>query len=447
MAVVATRNIFLDSELVPYGNGESWRVALPPSSFTCKANQMMRLTLVNFEMRKNWYEVNDTNNTFFIYDATAGQNILYPVIIPPGSYRAFAPASNTVAALTTPVAAVNTAYDYATNDLASALKYAIDKTLVTMNIGGIITDWSGENAGTQTYAARAYFTGTPSCTVKWNPVVRKFIVQLPAFAAAKQADLRVVFFQIKGGAGVLPAALQQYVRNTNIDIYGDWAFQDCFELLGGAPTRDANASSASSFKSGLLRSGTVANGAILGFVSPYVGQLNTIEAIYVRLSSTSTNNFQSAGLDRYLQGEDHTVCPSNIFARFPLNVVVYDDINPIVTYDDSGSNTFQTLLDTHQLTSFQCAITDDKGRPLPEIALGQAKDGMLSCKMTLRWEVIQLDQSLHTAPPSMDIAASLSPVGFVRPTNDMGGSNAQPTIAKPMAPPRFSSNKVGRQGA
>lgn len=441
MSVVASRNIFLDSEFVPYGNGESFRVALPPAQFSCRANQMMRITLTNFEIRRNWYGVNQTNNVFFIYDPTAVAGFpagrLYPCIIPPGSYRAFAPASGN-AVLSVPVTSASTTYGYATPDLATAIKYAVDKTLFVLNAGGTITDCNGKDVNSITYTANNYFTGTPSSVVQWNPVTRKFGIAFPQLAAGKTPNLRIVCFQLKTGAGILDNTLEPFFKNADPSSYGDWSFQDCFELLGGIPTRTAT------FRDALTRTPTtVIAASALAYVSPYVGQLNTVEALYVRLSSSSTNNYQSPSLERDLSN-DYGVCPTNIFARIPLPTSLYDETDELISYSDTGADMFQTLLDVHQMEAIQCSLTDDKNRPIAEVMQGQAVDGALAFKMTLKWEVIQFDQSLTSAPASMDVISSLSPAGFVRPTASMQSSSYIPTISKPMRPSMFSANGVSR---
>ena len=48
-----------------------------------------------------------------------------------------------------------------------------------------------------------------------------------------------------------------------------------------------------------------------------------------------------------------------------------------------------------QLSQVAFSITDDKGRLIPEVAEGQAKEGSLSFKMSLRWRVM-----LDDLPPS-----------------------------------------------
>jgi hypothetical protein len=83
--VVFSRNIFIDSEINTIGNGLYTRINFPTSNFTIGARQTMKLTLVAFEMRRNFYSINQTNNTFYLFNfPTAGDYTEF--VISPGNY-------------------------------------------------------------------------------------------------------------------------------------------------------------------------------------------------------------------------------------------------------------------------------------------------------------------------------------------------------------------------
>ena len=81
------RNVFLDSEIGTIGNGQVSRVHFPSTAFSITSNQMMKLVLTSFEMRRNFYSIQKFNNTFFLYDP-AGPTYT-KCVIPVGSYRTF----------------------------------------------------------------------------------------------------------------------------------------------------------------------------------------------------------------------------------------------------------------------------------------------------------------------------------------------------------------------
>ena len=405
MTTVATRNLFIDSEIVQgTGNGLSFRLNLPPSSFSCKANQVMKMTLTNFEIRKNWYEVNQTNNVFWLQVTGGGTTKYVPVIIPPGSYRAFG-TTNTASGVTS-----SASYSYANNDLCSALAFAVTKSLSSIQLNTSVFDSiGGVNVVSPApgYAANAFFPSAPVATVAFNTVTRKFTITFPA-ANSGYVINGLVFLQLKNA---LPTGHPMITAVSNFNTaYGDPTFMDTHELLGGVPSRDNN-----------VTGGTVATGntvASNAYVTPYVGQLNTLEAIYIRLLSASTNNFQSPGLDRNLPN-NYGLVPTNILARIPLPAAVYDDSIELLSFTEQGNGTFTCLIDARQMQNIEIMVSDDKGRFLQQVLAGQATSGNLSAKITLKWDIIQYDQSLNSLPPSLDVIKSLSPVGLVRPSDEI----------------------------
>jgi hypothetical protein len=88
MKTVYYRNVFLDTELNSLGGGQASRVTFPPSEFSVKSTQLMKLTLTSMELRRNWYSINKYNNQFFLYNFPAlGQYT--KLTIKPSSYRTF----------------------------------------------------------------------------------------------------------------------------------------------------------------------------------------------------------------------------------------------------------------------------------------------------------------------------------------------------------------------
>ena len=410
--VLATRNLFIDTEAFSsQGDGTTARFTLPSTAFSIKGDsQQMCLTLTTFEVRKNWTEINKSNNVFFLWDFA--NNVLYPCIIPPGSYRAFQATTTqttTITNLTTPFnygAAANQAFP----DLASGIKYAVDKALYLMHAGGKTSDWNGTTCGTFTYPATlATNITTFSSTVTWSPVSRKFTISFP-IAIATQFELYC--FQVKSGdLSSSNATWNQHANNINQALYGNWTFQDVHEILGSRPTRDADLTTNNGI-AGFTHTGTTA----YAMTSIYCAQLNSLEALYLRINSQSTNNYQTPGQEMNSTYET-TMIPTTILARFPMDTSVYDDINETITFTDTGGDIFQIYLDTTMLTSLQLSLTDDKGRVIAPVALTAPKDGNLSFKCTLRYDVIE--KNTYMPPTAADIIHSLTPVGFVNPATPL----------------------------
>ena len=308
MRVKTVRNVFVDSEVNTIGNGEKTKINFPPDAFSITAKERMRLTLTTFEMRRNFYNINQTNNTFYIFSPL---NSTYrECVIAPGNYN-----------------------DYAT------LALAIQSALVGVYIGS-------------------------TCT--FNQINRKFTLTLGPAVTAYDPASYIVCFQCKG----------TNTQATNVSDAG--YFSDVHEILGGIPTRDGwlvdrpeNAF------------GPNSTGGVTPNISPYLGSLSTLEAVYVR-TTIHSSNYQTYGFEKQQPNQSGGLTPTQIFARIPVtsgDLIVYEDTNDL----------FSMYLNQTQLSQCEFSITDDKGRFLPEINTGQAEIGMLSFKMSLRWEVLEDD--------------------------------------------------------
>ena len=76
--------LFVDSSVNTHG--DHTKVILPTHEFSCESNERMALSLVHFTQRRNWYNINPTNNTFYLFV----ENVYYEVQIVPGVYTTFA---------------------------------------------------------------------------------------------------------------------------------------------------------------------------------------------------------------------------------------------------------------------------------------------------------------------------------------------------------------------
>ena len=70
MNVVESRNLFVDSSATQRGESRSVTLSVPQGMMECQDHQTLRVTLASFQMRKNFYNVNQHNNTFFVFAKT-----------------------------------------------------------------------------------------------------------------------------------------------------------------------------------------------------------------------------------------------------------------------------------------------------------------------------------------------------------------------------------------
>lgn len=66
--VKESKILFLDSRSGQQINHKS-RINFPAESFSASGNQLIRLTLLEFNLARTFYNINSTNNVFFIYDS------------------------------------------------------------------------------------------------------------------------------------------------------------------------------------------------------------------------------------------------------------------------------------------------------------------------------------------------------------------------------------------
>lgn len=317
--------MFIDSEINTVGNQGKCRVIIPNHPFQIYGPEKMQLTLLSFEMKRNWYNINQSNNTFYLYSASS--DAYYEVRVRPGLYKKFDVESTSGG-----------------KGLGEALKDALDVTC-----DDIATIQSN------------------SCVcheVIYDENSRFFKFDLRG--AGLSTDMQVVFFHCK--SGTVPA---------NVSDSG--FYNDSYEIFGGVPTRDVN-----NLKNGFNKD-LASTSASTIFESFLPVSLNSLEAIYLR-SNLQTSNFMTNGFSKD-SPDRNTMTETNIFARIALNRSCFDDIFSFVQFEDSN-NLFQMHLHQKSLDSITLEVTDDKGRLLSEVYREQADLGLMNFKCTIKWDVL-----------------------------------------------------------
>jgi len=127
--VKKSRLIFIDSEVNTVGNKSKAKIILPNHPFSVCCEDNMRLTLLSFDMRRNWYSVNQTNNIFYIRDPDA--DTYTEVAIAPGSYASFTLLAAAIqTALQTALASATCTYDDNTRKFTFTLTAAATNAFI-----------------------------------------------------------------------------------------------------------------------------------------------------------------------------------------------------------------------------------------------------------------------------------------------------------------------------
>ena len=322
------RNVFLDSQTNTLGSGTNCRFIFQPNSFSLSAGEQMRLVMRSFDMRRTWYDLNPTNNTFYWWGPTAAPLTAYtpatpngyfiPITIAPGTYSNF-------------------------TDLAAAL-------------GAAMT------------AAGFVFT-TP---VAYSSITRDFTFTL-ANSGPPYTYPNGYFVSFYDDSEVPPP---------NVTLLG--FTNDSGEICGGFQSSTLN-NLVSLFVRG---TNTLPTGAG-AYNSPFPAQLSSLEALYIRCS-LGTSNFASSGFEPQVPNSSTGLNVTQLWARVELPTSVYDPLLPFITYIEPSDGNYPLYLQQKQLDQMVLQLTDDKGRDLSLLQAypGQAQSGALSYKMVASWEVL-----------------------------------------------------------
>ena len=347
--VKSSRLLIIDSELNSVSERGKCRVLIPNHPFSVSGTDKMSLTLLSFVMRRQWYNINKTNNEFYLYSLS--NNVYIPVIITPGVYTKFQGGTYTAA---------GAGLDPTGKGLGHAISDALQESILELNTAlssGVTVTTALYNANTRGYSFTFSGSGLP-------------------------ADLQIVSFQCKSG------------KNRPVSVSESGFFSDVHEIIGCVPTRDAT-----NIQNGFTKVGST-------FSSVFPASLNSLEALYLRCN-VQTSNYQTHGFEKNMP-DRNGMSETNIFARIPLSRACFDSVFEYIQFEDKN-DIFQMHLRQKTLDSLTLEITDDKGRLLSEAGHGQSELGLMSFKCVLRWDEIAIAQvpnpviahSPRSCPPKM----------------------------------------------
>ena len=176
MRGTVSKLIFIDSSVNTDGRDHT-KVLVPAHPFSASAGERMALSLVSFSMRRNWYNINPTNNTFYLFV----QNAYYEVVIEAGVYSTFATADG----------------------LAAAINAAMTTTIATV-------------------------AQIASCATTYDGITRKLAISFTMAAGHTSTEVQIRCFAVK--SGTLP---------NGVSLVG--GFNDSYEILGAKPIRSTAA--------------------------------------------------------------------------------------------------------------------------------------------------------------------------------------------------------------
>jgi len=323
-----------------------FKVDLNTSPFSNADDTILRCSLTQFNMSKNFYDVNENNNAVRIcwkgYTDTGNtdkvvSNVDTIIRIPPGDYRTH---TSLIKAFQNEVVTV---LDAAVADLTFTAGRTNPKTFRNLPYNSSYED--EPDAAIDTEDLRFMMTFTCS-----NTAFR--FTHKPHFQCLSVATAD---------------ALQLGVNNETLEP-SDF-YNDSFALLGGVRVEE--------FKpyDGVLQQSFSVQDAdhVLRVANwfPMNNELNTMPYIYLRSRNSRTQ--ASSNLEEGNNPHNHHMINSSLFAKIPRQVKrdgsVYYEIN---------NSPYFTNITQRQLNTIEFELTDHKGRELPQSSVGNDYTGRLT---------------------------------------------------------------------
>ena len=376
MNVVESRNLFVDSSATQRGESRSVTLSVPQGMMECQDHQTLRVTLASFQMRKNFYNVNQHNNTFFVFAKTgvpATPVAYHQVEISPGDYQ------------------------YRNQQLD-----AIQSSLATQMNASVVV------------ALKAMGATAPTCVSAWQANTGRWVLEIKNVPAT-WTDIKLVSFKIPDYRGTPQNLITKAVAGNS-----GFAFQSSSDLLGGCPHTKIDLGGTTDLEQyDELTSMFVSTAPLAAqdqsFVGLFKAALSTDDSIYVRTNLQNTG-FQTAGFDT--GGDQYPqIRATQILAKVSLanlqnrsvffttdRVVVasppaqgsnqptstYEAFDTeIIDYQDKGDLVYSLRLTNRNISEFNLSITDRLGRLLPAISNEQVACNNMSWTATLRIDVLE----------------------------------------------------------
>ena len=335
-----SRYIFLDSRVST--RGDRAHISLPRSAFHAGPSDRMSLTLVNFSMRRNFYNIHQYNQKFYLIhknlDVDSAQNntvTRLEVNILPGSYQ--------------------------THDkLAIAIQSSLRATIL-----------AGGNSVAESI-------DSTNCTVTFDAETRKMLIKI-RFKTTIHLPSGPTYNHVNDDLSIRTYNIDPYDNSIN-GLNETGAKNNSYIILGSVPIKNTQEDKESFIKE--------TSGSDKTFESKYPSSLSTNESLYIRFPTLEMQNYSSSSYDPN-NSENNKILESNLFARIMIPSSTYDEEHELIQWEDPGNDLFSVTLGRKNLESLSIQITDAYSNLLSEVHPGQSEDGLLSFRCVLRWDLFK----------------------------------------------------------
>lgn len=391
--VVNTFNLFIDSErasIVGDANskGDELMIHFEGSTIVAGDGELIRLTLTNFDMFNNFYQIDRHCSEFRIkINALAATDPRLP-------HKNYA----------TPA------------DVVFEFAKLVSEAILTANVGGLITNVKVVDIKNVVEDDTAVFpTGYVSAGTSAVSLLPPALTKVPIGGTGNK--LLDITFECRTATAATAHGL------TSLNILTRQDKGDTYSILGGErhddPYADAQLTQSGSSLRTTLTGGSLTTGQfrIQGY---FPIQRMAEPFVYLRCNLSQTGGLETAGLSTDLitkstNNSDITV--SNILGKFRRDT-------EFISYTSAGDNEFFINLQQRKLSSMKLTLTDSKGRAIGQPTNGGTSAGLqsgidtfvstkqdtlgnLNFSATIRVDIIHMNtiSKLETAPLPLPLPA------------------------------------------
>ncbi len=321
MSVISERTLYLSSEdLSSFGDSRIININIPTQLTNYKNTSKLKIIVNSFSAAKTWYTINEYNGIFYIADTNSDK--FYECRIPDGNYT--------------------------------------DLDDLNLILETIILDVLVEHFEFARPADRV--------DVTYDAISGHFTITLSKPAL----NIKFVSFSITGDFQAVPGSPLDDALNDIFNSPGK--YNDVDQILGGQTNKTvAGLTNISQIKD-LFDIETVNE----VFISKFPGNLQTNDAIYLRISTLPTNNLQSTNLSNNFK--ENQIISSDILGK----VLLPSDLtNQFITYLDYDEN-FSIDVQASQFSQLRISITDNKSRLIPTAVSRNGNEQSINYALSLK---------------------------------------------------------------
>jgi len=135
-----SRNLFIDTEQY-HEAGDAVNVLVPNEAFSVGKDEMIKLTLEQFEIQQRFYNINKNNNTFYLFDSSS--NAYTEIKIAEGNYYTFGASQATANSM---CKAIYDAIDAAVASNPTGVSFDVNTRKFTIDMSGAGAPYSTTNS-------------------------------------------------------------------------------------------------------------------------------------------------------------------------------------------------------------------------------------------------------------------------------------------------------------